>query len=91
MSDGFIPSGAILTLPNADPLFPNQTHIFTLIIRKVGENATIGSGIGLDIPNRYAVLTVLVKVGSFEAPKVSLLCAHCSKNPFQLLVDNFSF
>ena len=70
------PAGTILTLPNTDPLFFNQSHLFTLIVRKAGANATYGSGLGLDIPNRFANISVLVNIGLFEAPQLTILCAH---------------
>lgn len=69
------PDGSILNIPSTDTLFLNQIHIFSLVIRKKGKNATYGSGLGLDIPNRYAAVSVIVKVGLLSVPQLSIKCA----------------
>ena len=61
-----------LVIPGTDVLFLNEYHIFSLIVRKPGVIAGPGSSAGATIPDRYAVLNIIVRVGLLPPPILKL-------------------
>ena len=61
-----------LVIPGTDVLFLNEYHIFSLIVRKPGIIAGQGSSAGATIPDRYAVLNIIVRVGLLPPPILQL-------------------
>lgn len=61
-----------LIIPGTDVLFLNEYHIFSLIVKKPGVTVGTGSSAGATIPNRYAVLNIVVRVGILPPPILNL-------------------
>ena len=61
-----------LIIPGTEVLFLNEYHIFSLIVRKPGVTAGPGSSAGATIPDRYAVINIIVRVGLMQPPILKL-------------------
>jgi hypothetical protein len=61
-----------LIIPGTDVLFINEYHIFSLIIKKPGVTAGMGSSAGATIPDRFAVVNIIVRVGLMSPPLLQL-------------------
>ena len=76
-TNGTAADGALLVIPGTDVLFVNEYHIFSVIVRKSGVVAGVGLSAGATVPDRFAVYTTIVKLGSLEPPIISIQCVTC--------------
>lgn len=62
----------LLIIKGTDSLFLNESHIFSLIVRKPGINAGPGLSAGATVPDRYSVLNIIVNIGIMQPPIVEI-------------------
>lgn len=74
-SNGTGADGSVLVIPGTDVLFANEYHIFSVVVRKSGVVAGAGSSAGATVPDRFAVYTTIVQIGTFQPPIISIQCA----------------
>lgn len=67
-----LPGGSVLTITGTDSMWVKQYHILSLIVWKPGVQAGPGSSSGATVPDRYAVMYILLNIGLFHPPIMKL-------------------
>ena len=62
----------LLIIKGTYSLFLNESHIFSLIVRKPGVNAGLGLSAGATVPDRYSVLNIIVNITIMQPPIIEI-------------------